>query len=73
MDIYGSCWVGEVELSDPCLDAVNSVIYACCNIEVCAGDRITTVGYGAAKPVSSNKTEEGRRLNRRIEITISRM
>lgn len=37
------------------------------------GGRITTVGYGAAKPVSSNKTEEGRRLNRRIEITISRM
>lgn len=36
-------------------------------------DRITTVGYGAAKPVSSNQTAEGRRLNRRIEITISRM
>ena len=36
-------------------------------------DRITTVGYGSAKPVSSNETEEGRRLNRRIEITISRI
>jgi outer membrane protein OmpA-like peptidoglycan-associated protein len=36
-------------------------------------ERITTVGYGAAKPVASNETPEGRRLNRRIEITISRI
>ena len=36
-------------------------------------DRITTVGYGSAKPVASNETDEGRRLNRRIEITISRI
>jgi len=36
-------------------------------------DRITTVGYGASKPVASNETAEGRRLNRRIEITISRL
>jgi outer membrane protein OmpA-like peptidoglycan-associated protein len=38
-----------------------------------AADRITTVGYGSAKPVAVNETEEGRRLNRRIEITISRI
>jgi OOP family OmpA-OmpF porin len=30
--------------------------------------RISTVGYGEAKPVASNKTESGRAQNRRAEI-----
>ena len=33
-------------------------------------DQITSVGYGSAKPVASNKTTEGRALNRRIDIVI---
>ena len=33
-------------------------------------DRIVVRGYGAEKPVSDNATEEGRRQNRRVEITI---
>lgn len=33
-------------------------------------DRITAVGYGETKPMDSNDTMEGRRLNRRIEFTI---
>lgn len=32
--------------------------------------RIETVGYGKKKPLASNKTEFGRRLNRRTEIII---
>ena len=32
--------------------------------------RITTVGYGETMPVADNSTEEGRRLNRRVEIAI---
>jgi len=32
--------------------------------------RITTVGYGEAKPVASNGTAEGRQRNRRVEIVI---
>ncbi|MDR3302546.1 MAG: OmpA family protein [Spirochaetaceae bacterium] len=32
--------------------------------------RIITRGYGASRPVASNDTEEGRRKNRRVEITI---
>lgn len=32
--------------------------------------RITAVGYGERKPVDTNDTMEGRRLNRRIEFTI---
>lgn len=31
-------------------------------------ERIKTVGYGDTKPIASNETEEGRALNRRIEI-----
>ncbi|MCB0492584.1 MAG: OmpA family protein [Cyclobacteriaceae bacterium] len=33
-------------------------------------DRITAAGYGESKPVASNDTQEGRRLNRRTEFTI---
>jgi outer membrane protein OmpA-like peptidoglycan-associated protein len=33
-------------------------------------ERITTEAYGSAGPVASNKTAEGRRLNRRVEIHV---
>ena len=36
----------------------------------CEPERITALGYGDTRPVASNETEEGRRLNRRVEITI---
>jgi outer membrane protein OmpA-like peptidoglycan-associated protein len=35
-----------------------------------ASSRISTLGFGEAKPVASNRTEAGRQLNRRVEITI---
>lgn len=35
-----------------------------------AADRLTTTGYGAAEPIASNDTEEGRALNRRTAITV---
>ena len=34
-----------------------------------AGDRISAVGYGDARPIASNATEDGRQQNRRIEAT----
>ena len=34
------------------------------------GGKIIFYGYGEKKPVASNETEEGRALNRRIEVTI---
>jgi len=33
-------------------------------------DRLKAVGYGKTKPVASNKTEEGRAENRRVELHI---
>lgn len=34
-------------------------------------ERLTAVGYGEEDPVATNRTEEGRRQNRRIEFTVS--
>jgi outer membrane protein OmpA-like peptidoglycan-associated protein len=33
--------------------------------------RITTIGYGSARPIGDNETEFGRSLNRRTEIVIT--
>jgi len=33
-------------------------------------DKIVTTPYGSTVPVASNKTEEGRQRNRRVEITV---
>ena len=34
------------------------------------GNMIQSIGYGAERPVGSNKTQEGRAKNRRIDIII---
>jgi outer membrane protein OmpA-like peptidoglycan-associated protein len=33
-------------------------------------DRLETVGYGPDEPIATNDTEEGRRQNRRVELTL---
>jgi len=35
-----------------------------------ASDRLTAIGYGEAKPISTNKTRAGRADNRRVEINL---
>jgi outer membrane protein OmpA-like peptidoglycan-associated protein/predicted nuclease with TOPRIM domain len=39
------------------------------NFEV-AADRLSTDGFGEARPIASNATPEGRRANRRVEVLI---
>ncbi|MBM3162214.1 MAG: OmpA family protein [Chlorobi bacterium] len=34
------------------------------------GNRLSAVGYGETRPVATNETESGRRLNRRVEVLI---
>jgi len=35
-----------------------------------SAERLSAKGYGSAKPISDNNTEEGRAKNRRTEMTI---
>lgn len=37
-----------------------------------AKDRIETIGHGTDNPIASNKTEEGRAENRRVEVTVTK-
>ncbi|MDR0301097.1 MAG: OmpA family protein [Treponema sp.] len=58
---------GRMKLSTDRAQAVTDYLLS---KNVRTADRIVIRGYGAQKPVADNSTEEGRRKNRRVEITI---
>jgi len=37
-----------------------------------SGSRLSSVGYGELRPISSNKTRKGRQENRRVEISLKK-
>jgi len=57
----------NITLSQARADAVFQYLMANMGIDI---SRISSIGYGAAKPIANNATEEGRARNRRIEIVI---
>jgi outer membrane protein OmpA-like peptidoglycan-associated protein len=36
-----------------------------------APERVTTIGFGEARPIASNDTPAGRQQNRRVEVVVS--
>lgn len=57
----------NLSLSQDRADAIKRYIERQVNI---GNDRIDAIGYGSRKPLREEKTEEDRRLNRRVEFTI---
>jgi outer membrane protein OmpA-like peptidoglycan-associated protein len=58
---------GRLQLSQDRAAAVADYLIA---VGVRKPERMVVRGYGAEKPLGDNRTEEGRRRNRRVEITI---
>ncbi|MDR2730377.1 MAG: OmpA family protein [Treponema sp.] len=58
---------GRMKLS---LDRAKAVTDYLLSLGVRTADRAVVRGFGAEKPVADNRTEEGMRKNRRVEITI---
>lgn len=64
-DSQGSEYSNQV-LSEKRAESVASLLRA----YGVSGSRISTVGFGETRPVASNETAAGRRLNRRVEVLI---
>jgi OmpA-OmpF porin, OOP family len=58
----------NVRLSQERADAVKA--YLVDTFTWITGERLTAVGYGPARPIADNATEEGRAQNRRVEFEI---
>ena len=58
---------GRMKLSTDRAGAVTDYLLS---KDVRSADRVVVRGYGADKPIADNRTEEGMRRNRRVEITI---
>ena len=67
-DSFGSD-ESNLELSQRRADAVRAYLLA--NMEL-APYRISAMGYGETRPISSNETADGRARNRRIDLVVLR-
>ena len=65
--IKHSNWKSNWELSSA---RALSVLHYMANKEGISPDRLSAIGYGEYRPVSSNETRQGRQSNRRVEIVI---
>jgi outer membrane protein OmpA-like peptidoglycan-associated protein len=57
----------NLNLSENRASAVRAYLEANMNLPP---EQFESIGYGESRPIASNETSEGRRLNRRIEIII---
>lgn len=57
----------NLQLSEARAQAVVSYLHKQKNVKI---DRLQAKGYGQEKPIASNDSEEGRKMNRRVELTI---
>jgi OmpA-OmpF porin, OOP family len=69
VDIQGhTCWMGpqsfNLPLSQQRADAVRNYLIT----KGIAADRLFSSGYGELRPIASNKTKEGRAMNRRVQF-----
>lgn len=53
-------------------DRANNVVRYMMQLEFSSPDKLSSSGYGGYRPLDTNDTPEGRRNNRRVEITIAR-
>ncbi len=65
--IKHSGWKSNWELST---SRALSVLHYLVEQKEISPDRVSAIGYGEYKPVSSNDTKEGRAANRRVEVVI---
>jgi putative exosortase-associated protein (TIGR04073 family) len=62
--------VGSPASNERLSDARARVVYNYLVARGVASTRLMAEGYGAARPIASNDSEEGRRVNRRVELEI---
>ncbi len=65
--IQRSSWKSNWELSSA---RALSVLHYLADKEEISPERLSAIGYGEYRPVASNDTKSGRRMNRRVEIVI---
>ncbi len=61
---------GSAALNDTLSKARAQAIADALRARGVASDRLSTVGYSFNRPIASNATEDGKRLNRRVELIV---